>query len=405
MESSDNTLDTEQLLAFIARLRTFGNAQAYKDLVNTAQANFTLMTTDTWRQLLSRIDYGIRLGSPGHDFGHARRDLLGAFAVAIDDTLKQYLPAEITAGIIAGFAHDYSTAFDSRYRDNDTIAGHAEKGAFRIYLLFSGVLEENLLLLVCYAIAAHTHYLEAKVCADGSVREPWYYELLQDGGQEYGWAVFACRFADRLDCNGSTILLRHLIANSDASENGGQDLSGSTYYDLNQEAIEIMVLPHVVTMEKSKGKKSPSALQHISNFAKSNFGNSKYSEKDHLFPVMSALMEYKVAQTTYLCTPYEPKVTDLNRFSLGLADPIEELKELLYRISRAPRFEEAWKVLEKALSKLSENDLAIWAHLVEYLAYSYDLWLEYLRATIVHSQSEYVTPIIPLLDGLIEEIS
>jgi len=397
--------DRLEMTAFIARLRSLGNRPAYKKLVDDAQAVYVPMTTSSWTSLLDLINDGVHLGKPGHDLGHARRDFLDAVALATDPKVAQYQPVEIVAAIISGTTHDYATGFVDRYKDAETIAGHAEEGAFRVYKLLHGVLEENLLLLVCMSIASHTHYLKPLACKDGSTRDPWYYELFEEDGQKYGWSIVACRFADRLDTNGSTLLMRHLLANADASESGGQDLTGSTFYDINKASINIMVTPRKVMIEVAPDKKAPTALQHVFNFAGSNFGNSVYSQDDYLFPVMSRLMGYKVAQATNLGLPYTPSQLEVMSVRLGLINPKKDLRKLLSRVSRAPRFEEAWAVLDIAFSTLSAADMATWSYLTAYLEDSYDKWLMVLKATVVDSSSEYVKPLVPLLDGIIAEIS
>lgn len=396
----------EEILHFVTRLRTFGNRAEYKNLVDAAQAAYQPMTAEKWISLLSKVDSAVRKGSPGHDFGHSRRDVLAALALASDKNVQTYQPAEIVAGMIAGMFHDLGTSFVARYKDNEWVAGHAEDGAYRFYTMTEGgLLEENLRLLVSYAIASHTHYLKDIPCKDGSIREPWYYELFEKEGKKYGWAVLACRFADRLDTNGSTLMLRHLLANADALESGGQDLTGKTFYQINAASIDIMVTPRTAMIDVAEGKQAPTTLRHIANFAGSNFGNSVYSRDDYLFPTMSRLMGYKVAQATNLGLSYKPSKQEVWSIKANFIDPKKDLKKLLFRISRSPRFEEAWAVLDQAFSKLSAEDMAIWSYLTAYLEDSYDKLLQVLKNTIVDGASEYTTPVLPLIDDFIAEIS
>ena len=399
--------DLQAMTVFINVLRAHGNREAYKKLVDAAQAAYQPMTTQNWIELFSKVDSAVRRGSPGHDFGHSRRDVLAAFALASDKQLAGYQPAEIVAGMFAGMFHDLGTAYVPRYKDFETIFGHAEDGAWRLYQLLHGLVEENLLLLVCYAIASHTHYTEAKNCKDKSVRQPWYYELFEEDGKKYGWAVLACRFADRLDTNGSTLMLRHFLANADALESGGQDLSGKTFYDINQDSIRIMVTPKKTMMDTSDGKKAPTTIQHVFNFAGSNFGNSVYSVDDHLFPTMSRLMGYKVAQSMNIAViGIRPNSAwEKAKVALGFENPIENLRRLLFRASRSPRFSDAWAVLNKAFSALTADELSTWSRITDYLNSSYDMLLEAFKLTILENKSVYTDPILPLIDGIIAEIS
>ncbi len=399
-EKVDLVFERPQVATFVKKLRSFGNQEAYKKLVDVAQKHFTPMTTEMWKNLLTLVDSSVKAGSPGHDFGHSRRDLLAAFTLATDKNVVTYQPAEITAGIIAGALHDLATGFVYRYRDTEWLAGHAEMGAWYFFHKTEGLLEKNLRYLVAYAIAAHTHYLKAVDCKDGSKREPWYYELFEIDGNKYGWAVLACRFADRLDTNGSTLGMRHLLANADAAE-----ISGTAFYDINKKTIDVIVTPRKEMMETGEGKTAPTTLQHINNFAGSNFGNSAYSRDDYMFPTMTKLMGYKVAQSTNLGLGYQPSKLEIINAKITKKLIIRDLHDLLFRASRAPRFEESWAILEKAFAGLSDEDLAKWSYLTAFMVDSYDKLLMVLKNTIVENGSDYTKPILPLLDGLIAEIS
>lgn len=405
-EKVNLVFEKPQVATFVKKLRSFGNQEAYKKLVDAAQKNFTPMTTEMWKNLLTLVDSSVRAGSPGHDLGHSRRDLLAAFALATDKKVITYQSAEITAGIIAGALHDLATGFVYRYNDNEWIAGHAEMGAWFFFQKTEGLLEKNLRYLVAYAIAAHTHYLKAVDCKDGSKREPWFYELFEIDGNKYGWAVLACRFADRLDTNGCTLGIRHLLANADAAETpNSQDFSGTAFYDINKKTIDVIVTPRVETMETGEGKKAPTTLQHIKNFAGSNFGNSVYSQDDYMFPTMTRLMGYKVAQSTNIVLDYQPSKMEIIMVKITKKLIMRDLHDLLFRASRAPRFEESWAILEKAFAGLSDEDLAKWSYLTAYMGDSYDKLLMVFKSIITENSSEYSKPVLPLLDGLIAEIS
>lgn len=400
----DIQVDRPTVIKFINLLRKIGNREDYIRLVKRAQKNYSPLTTASLSILIEILSPFTNAGSPGHDFGHARRDLLSAFALATDKNVATYQPAEVLAGIIAGAFHDIGTAITPRYQDSEWLGGHAEVGAWLFYELTDGILEKNLRLLIAYAIASHTHFLETVECADGSKRDPWYYELVEFEGKKYGWAVLACRFADRLDINGSTCMPRHLLANADAIESGNQDFSAGSFYDISRETIDLIVYPHPKTVE-IQGKKAPSSMQHLLNFAKSNFGNSVYSRDDHLFPTMSRLVGYKVAQATDLGLSFTPSIIEVMAAIFVPSLITKKVRSFFLRISRAPRFEESWAVLEKAFSKLSREDLARWSYLTDYMSYSYDRLLMVLKNTIVENSSVYTKPVLPLLDDLIAEVS
>ncbi|HOX96597.1 MAG TPA: hypothetical protein PLI45_04430 [Candidatus Woesebacteria bacterium] len=402
----DIQVDRPTIIKFINLLRKIGNREDYIRLVKRAQKNYSPLNTASLSILIEVLSPFTNAGSPGHDFGHARRDLLAAFALATDKNVATYQPAEVLAGIIAGAFHDIGTAITPRYQDSEWLGGHAEVGAWLFYELTDGILEKNLRLLIAYAITSHTHYLKTVECADGSKRDPWYYELVEVEGKKYGWAVLACRFADRLDTNGCTLAPRHLLANADVAESPDQhDFSGSEFYEINRKTIDVIVTPRKAMIDIGNGKTAPTAIQHINNFANSNFGNSVYSRDDHLFPTMSRLMGYKVAQATDLGLSFTPSIIVVMTAFFVPSLITKKVRSFFLRISRAPRFEESWAVLEKAFSKLSREDLARWSYLTDYMSYSYDRLLMVLKNTIVENSSVYTKPVLPLLDDLIAEVS
>jgi hypothetical protein len=84
---------------------------------------------------------------------------------------------------------------------------------------------------------------------------------------------------------------------------------------------------------------------------------------------------------------------------------MRDLHDLLFRVSRAPRFEESWKILEKAYAGLSDEDLAKWSYLTACMGDSYDKLLMMFKQIITENNAGYSIGIVPILDDIIAEIS
>lgn len=161
-------------------------------------------------------DAGVRfrMTDPGHGPGHLARD--AANAVSLLSKIEAD-PRHIFIGLMAGVLHDVGCALVDRYADKTRAVRHAEVGAMVVNhvlgLNHSAIkLSEAERQLVCYAIAAHTHYLKSTEVtrADGQVRtiEP-YVDLDKDGKPFY--FVWFPRWIDRLDCVGPSFIARHYL--------------------------------------------------------------------------------------------------------------------------------------------------------------------------------------------------
>lgn len=161
-------------------------------------------------------DAGVRfrMTDPGHGPGHMARD--AANAVSLLSKIEAD-PRHIFIGLMAGVLHDVGCALVDRYADKTRAIRHAEVGAILIdnvlCLNHSTIeLSQAERQLICYAIAAHTHYLKPVdvPCSDGQVRtiEP-YVDLDKDGKPLY--FVWFPRWIDRLDCVGPGFVARHYL--------------------------------------------------------------------------------------------------------------------------------------------------------------------------------------------------
>ncbi|HCQ30889.1 TPA: hypothetical protein DIU27_00705 [Candidatus Collierbacteria bacterium] len=335
-------------------------------------------------------------GGVGHEFGggHSWRDFLDGLAIiAHDPTLKTAYPNDVFAGLLGDFMHDFGNVAKPRYEDNLWEEGHAEVGAWQAYQVLQDLLPEHILLLMAYAIAAHTHKLGPVTCDNGYVREVWNDRMFYNMGHPVRVAVWLTRFADRLDTNGVTLFARHIPANIEGSFYGGKDFSAAAFYELDGKALAVMVKPTVV-----KDGNAPSTLMHIGNFANSSFKFGAYSQHDARFPSMERLMAYKANQGL--------RLVEVVNQSIGEAQPQATLSTLdlfwnfLCRVSCFESIEETRPIFLHIWGELTPEEQERWRIGLEFANEAYDQWLRLLYVEIESSDHPMVVACKHLLPEL-----
>lgn len=379
-----------EIFDFTEMLRGWGSADKYLATVEAAEIEAKdINVAETLRALHLMFEPFYQAMPAGHDEGHALRDLLGALALTANDPfVNKGFKSDILAGLIGGAWHDMGNAFMDRYQDAKWRAGHGEAWAFAFYHLTEGVLPPNLRTLASYAILVHTDYKKpVKVTEpEGFERQPYWYGLeYTEEGRPYGLAILLTRFTDRLDNNGVTIAARDWLAKSDAVSNGGgADITADKWYEISGESVDISFQPVVAMLSTGDGKNAPTILQHLHNYAFSNFGLTVYSRDDHNFPTMVRLMTEKVHQTMSL------RDTILGAGHVRTEAKKVDLYRLLHRVSLASdeAFDKSWAALEKAWDNLTPKVRMHWRPGIAYMDKAYDGWVN-LLANMANQKSEY----------------
>lgn len=211
------TKDNDSAWHEIKRWREIPIAKLIEEVdVDSREAAFK-RGVQTLQMIFNKLhDVGVRfrMTDPGHGPGHMARD--AANAVSLLSKIEAD-PRHIFIGLMAGVLHDVGCALVDRYADKTRAIRHAEVGAMlvnNVLCLNHSVIELSKAErhLICYAIAAHTHYLKPTEVtrADGQVRtiEP-YVDLDKTGKPLY--FVWFPRWIDRLDCVGPGFVARHYL--------------------------------------------------------------------------------------------------------------------------------------------------------------------------------------------------
>jgi len=221
-------------------------------------------------------DAGVRfkMTDPGHGPGHMARDIANAWLLL---SKIEGDPRHIFIGLLAGALHDVGCALVDRYADKTRVIRHAEIGALLVNRVLGGRVPNaglNMpeIVLVSYAIAAHTHYLNPTevTCADGQVRrvEP-YVDLDQDGQPLY--FVWYPRWIDRLDCVGPSFVARHYLTLAKPHSDYAGEKDGFVFTSFEKDMTP--------KFQEECGQRT--MLDHLRMFSNSQTNDSPYGKWDY----------------------------------------------------------------------------------------------------------------------------
>ncbi len=308
----------------------------------------------------------------GHGIGHLLRDFY--HAVRLTCRLDAD-PRQLYVGLVGGTLHDIGCAFVRRYEEAGRIVRHAEAGALFVdETLNSGEAAERVpeeaRRLICYAVAAHTHYLKpmAVRTADGREKaiQP-YPDLGSDGSPVLN--VWMTRWCDRLDCNGPAFVGRHFLTLlHDHSDFDGQN---QNFYTVR---FAEHLRPIIRTPEEIKadgGRRT--MLEHLKMFADSQTNASPYGRHDR--GEMSVLrdryrseLERVIQAVREVPDSYRPDefAEPLVRDWLGRVEPGElGVRTADQLIARLREIEPDWR--------------RAWLYGLEYARYRYEEWADVAR--------------------------
>lgn len=371
-------------------LRPLENQKLYRQLCQ--QDPHFIVDPKTINHIFHHLRRFTVLGKPGHDTGHLYRDYLsGAAITGTDSYAAKAYPNDSTAAFFGAAYHDLGNSIVFRFQDYLWECGHAEVGAWLFYKLTEKFLPESTRRLTAYAIAAHTHMLKPVETKVGFTRQPWVDHLFENESHPVGVSIWITRFADRLDTNGVTLLCRHIIATIEGSRQEGRNFSGTEWYEVNEDALNILLKPDTILSGTT-----PSALKHLENFANSAKNITPYSQHDDQFPIMKDFMNYKVKQSETLI--------DIVKNQTGKAD-FNKFRRFVAQMSLSPIITSTINDVEKLWDKLTPEEQSHWGPAFDYIEKSYSEWLEYLHGKIKESDSVLIRSVKPLVTKIIDEIS
>jgi hypothetical protein len=377
----------EKMTTFVDNLRSeIGHDNGWESVCRQAETELDQypVTEAVLNRLNSAFSAFIDQMPPGHDRGHLSRDLLASLYLYHSTKNNIKYQSDAAAGLFAGIYHDIGTAIIPRYKDNQFGAGHAETSSYLFWQVSEGLIGKNTRKLVCYAIAAHTHYLnDIHTNTPPSYTRQVYWDNLRqdDDGKLIGAAVHLARRSDRTDTNGVNLIFRHINAHMDALQSGGQEFHGDQWVDINRDSLVKVLTPII----RDNPAKPLTTLEHVSNFAKSNNGQTPYSEKDYLFPHFRKILGLELSQ-------FSEFVASINSHYLTVpSDESEEqevFKDFLYKVSKSnpEHFQQSWSNFEKIWPDISQDDKQRWYKGLLYAKTAYNDILDFYQTELKSSE-------------------
>jgi len=383
-----------------------GSPEKWEKACREADGDGEILITEQLMAVEEALQVYIESTPPGHDPNHIRRDKIHASALSADPYVMSALyKADVNSGILGASYHDIANAFVARYRDMELRGGHGEAGGWIFYRATEHILSERQRKLTAYNIYAHTHYTKPMPVKkpDGYLRQVYWYGVheVEEGGvkRPVGLGPLLTRFADRLDTNGFTHMVRHMLATSDAVESGegGGDFTGEFFVGLNQEAVLALMIPEIRNWKEDKLK--PSTLEWMQVFAGSNFGAGIYSRDDHKFPNMLRLMRYKVQEVDNLVKIVAN--TQANTLNFNELEARSLVKANLRQVSGSKFFDRAWLALRYSWESLSDEEKARWVNGFEWGRTSYVEYLQLCKDLAAASTHPVAVNIETLIDQVL----
>ncbi len=285
---------------------------------------------------------------PGHGIGHWMRDMYNGLRLCLKLDAD---PRTLFVGLVAGALHDIGCAVVPRYHEPQRAIRHAEAGALLLLDLFykdSFGLNEAGQLLICYAIAAHTHYLEEQKvkCKDGVIRVIKPYKDTINGKPFY--PVWLPRWIDRLECNGPYFVARHYLTLHEPH----RDFNGEnqSFYEVNFAETMRPIIRSREEIKKAGGKRT--MLEHLKMFMDSQNNESPYGKHDYGYYV-KLRKDYKEKLNRIIKAVLHPELpTDENIIMVAWRMILEKTEPINGR--------EAAKKLESLFNSLNEKTKFAW---------------------------------------------
>lgn len=378
----------EKIIDFVEGLKSeIGNQTGWENCCQLAENEMVKypVNEETIKKMNTLFSTYIDDMPPGHDKGHMLRGLLASLYLNHSTKEQIRYQSDASAGLLAGIYHDIGTSVIPRYLDNKFGAGHAEVGSYLFWQVSEGILGENTRKLVCYAITAHTHYLD-----DINIEVPQNYiktkywdDISQDKeGKLVGpVAVHCARRADRPDTNGVNFIYRHIIAHMNASQSEGHEFQDDHWVKMNQDSLGQALNPII----REKPTPPLTAIEHVLRFAGSNDATTPYSEKDYLFPGFQKILSLELSQLRGF-------IDSIDNPSLVLPDDSPHLlltyKDFLYKISKSnsSTFEQTWSTFEKNWLTLDEENKQRWYKGLLFAKTSYNDILNFYQEELKSSE-------------------
>lgn len=337
----------------------------WKNVKQKAEKEFETISPDILQQLLQAFSSYIIELPAGHSIGHLSRDLIHLSAILHDPALQRENSIELFIGIIGGIFHDIGNSVINRYHESIRFTGHAEAGAFLFGEVAKPLLPEYTLLLIQFAIASHTNYIQEFSVTKNyitKVRKPYEnFPVIDRGRQKTG--LWITQATDRLDSLGVPVILRHMLTKASPTK----DFSGGAFQEMHENE-EMDFLHQFAPIVRTAGykqhvtnprEKTANILEHLYSFVETAVTQSPYSQYDSTYFIDQLVVPnaFDVTRFILVVLAQTELFTDREKQQV-----MEKFFTLCGIIEPAKNIQEEIQLLQKKFTLLSENDRNHWIH-------------------------------------------
>lgn len=405
------------------------------ELKNKARDELNQLSPDILEQLFRKFEAFFKSLPAGHGKGHTLRDTINLSGILQDPRFQteKIDEVELLAGIIAGVFHDDGNSITDRYADAHMVGAHAEVGAVLFGNVAKNILPPNIIKLVQYSIAAHTHYTDTRevpVTTDSFISKPTYIDKVTDSGDRE--AIWLTRQSDRRDLANFAQLVRNMIVNSEPT----QDYNPETKDFNPKESVE----ENFMTQYGLSGEGAQQQLiNHVSGFCRNVFRKNEYTSRDSEY-FTKELMTPGVADFVMFLSVLAPDKANqlidgieedneaaaaqikgelsansdlIERYSQhptsqdDIEAAINKFKNLCRIVEPAPDLEEKLELFESQFPNLNPEDQTSWTKGMHFMSdVLYGRWRDRLAASVeteLHLGSK-ITSQDPAVQQQLEEV-
>lgn len=379
--------------------------QGWAKTKELAKKELKSVPDDIIPKIFERLNPYMEVLPAGHSKRHLYRDFITSMILLQDPWVKNLDEVEKFVGVMAGTFHDIGNSVVNRYEETKRFAGHAETGAFLFGETVKDLVPPNLLKLVQFAIAAHTHYtrdIEVKKVVNGEektvIKKP-YDDILEKDNNKAG--IWLARWADRLDAQGVQAFVRHVLTKAEPAEHYDQE-----GFHVIGEDEEKDFRHHLTPSLRTKGfTNGRNALEHITMFRDSALGTSVYSKHDTRFFTEELVMPNADEQREFIDKVVGPTGVLTKEQREKNFNIIYDMCQL---VDGGSNIEKVIELLKRKFKFMSDEELSHWANGFAILPKLYNRVLERMTRQLEASRKldtgKMFKTAIPLAFEKLEEI-
>lgn len=387
----------------------FETAEGWKKIKAEAKQELENLPEDVIEKLYERFSPFIERLPSGHGEGHFARDLVNFTTLMSDPKAKELYrdEVEVVVGSFAGLFHDIGNSVVKRYDDAVRSAGHAEVGAYLFGQVAQDIIPQNLLKLVEYSIAAHTHYGVKDYPIDKNGRQKRSYAdrdaIVEDESGRNRLAIWLTRQTDRQDMfRAAPYIIRH----SETKAVPTQDFTDGYFHETDPNEIRDFqfqfrpeALKRITIKPDGSTAEAVDVLAHILSISQSAFAKNIYTQYDSEW-FTNLAKDGEEGIKTYIREVSNPDGATLDESAVDAK--FDQFYAMSRIIDPGRDIQDVISLFKSKFATMSPEDRSRWSHGFDLLVGQ--LWPEWFEKTTTIMQSELPSLGSPKVDALVKDI-